>query len=173
VAGADFVACDLVRYAAVDNRREAISAPSRTSVTPAPRRARDELEAAGGRSILLKGHLFGRGAAHEQLRRPAGSRGASPRPPGGRRLLRALLLVGPASKTRPGRCSISSRWRNESDFTADLIELARHLRAADAPFDPDLLEEITSGLPKDLRARAAAQATAELLEHGLTVALGD
>jgi len=41
---------------------------------------------------------------------------------------------------------------NESDFTADLIELARHLRAADAPFDPDLLEEITSGLPKDLRA---------------------
>jgi exonuclease SbcD len=170
VAGTEFVACDLVRYASVDI--DVTHLGSLEDVRDAcAETARDELEAAGGRSILLRGRLFGRGASHEQLRRPEARD----------ELLVALRADAGSSapffwwdrlEDKTGSMLDLEQMANESDFTADLIDLAGQLGGASA-CDPDLLEEITSGLPKELRARAAAQASGDLAERGLTVALGE
>ncbi len=170
VAGTEFVACDLVRYAALDI--DVTHLGSLENVRDAcVETARDELEAAGGRSILLKGHLSGRGAAHEQLRRPGALE----------ELLVALRSDAGSSvpfcwwdriEDKTGSMLDLEQMANESGFTADLIDLARQLGGS-PDLDPDLLEEITNGLPKELRTRAAVQAAEELLERGLSVALSE
>jgi exonuclease SbcD len=171
VAGAEFVPCDLIRYAAVDIDVSELG--SLDSVRDAcAEAARDELEAAGGRSVLLSGRLVGRGATHEQLRRPV-----------------ALdeLVMALRTESRPtepfcwwdriddatGSILELEALAEESGFFADLIELATSLRTSDTPFDADLLEEITGGLPKELRARAVTQAADESIARGLAVALAE
>jgi exonuclease SbcD len=171
VAEAEFVACDLVRYAGVDiDVSELASLESvREACLDA---ARDELEAAGGRSVLLTGRFVGRADVHHQLRRPAALE----------EMLAAVRAECVATKPfcwwdriddATGSIVDLEQMATESDFSADLIELATRLLDAGPPLDAALLEELTTGLPKELRAKALDRVSDELIERGLALAVGE
>ncbi len=108
VAEAEFVACDLVRYAGVDIDVSELTSLEgvRDACLDA---ARDELEAAGGRSVLLTGRLVGRGGVHR-----AASAAGSPRGDARRRPRRSAGAIEPFCW-----------WDRIDDATGSIVDLER------------------------------------------------
>ncbi|MHB1508700.1 MAG: metallophosphoesterase family protein [Acidimicrobiales bacterium] len=183
VAGIEFVACDRIRFATVgvdlnplrslDSVRDALEGA-----------ARSELEAADGRSIVVRAVLSGRSEIHQALKKGHASS----------ELLEALRdgfeTSGPwiwwdrvEDVSEP--LIDLEQLKQGTDFAANLISLAGRLSSAcpghgegtslDSNIPGDLLEEITASLPKALRARARALDITgdELLSLALLTALDE
>jgi len=183
IGGLEFVACDRIRYATVDlNVAPLDSIDGVRDVLG--ELARDELDRAHGRSVVLRAQLTGRGDVHAALRH-GGALGE---------VLESLRdefdpehpwcwwdRIDDASSPR---IEIEELKRG-SDFAADLIAMAEELagRCAepalalglDTELPNDLLEDITSTLPKSLRARVMASdiRATELVTAGLMTALDE
>jgi DNA repair exonuclease SbcCD nuclease subunit len=183
VAGCEFVACDRIRYAALEVDASTLGSIDgvRDALADA---AHDELAQSEGRSIIVRATIVGRSEAHAVLQ---GDRAG------------AELLATLRDEFRSG-----APWcwwdgiedasapvidleelRGGSDFPADLIDLAEELTAScaapalalglEAELPAELLDEITTTLPKGLRTRALASELtgSELLAAGLRKALDE
>jgi DNA repair exonuclease SbcCD nuclease subunit len=183
IGGVEFVACDRIRYAAAE-----VDVTPLTSIDAVRDAlvdvAHDELVGADGRSIVLRARLSGRSDVHAILQHD--------------RCLDDLL------KSVRDEFGLESPWcwwdriddtsapaidveelKHGADFAADLIAMTGELteRCAtpalvlglDAELPTDLLDDITSTLPKALRTRAMASelSTEELLSAGLMAALDE
>lgn len=166
------VACDLIRFADVELDLSA------TSELDDVRNALDDLAAeqlaaADGRSVVLRGRLVGRSELHQAFRR----HGAVDE-------LLAMLRSG--SVTEPfcwwDRLEDLSAPPRElrpvgagSDFASDLVRLTEEIgRVPESA--AEWLSELTSALPKSLQARSSAIAEREasdLLGRALTIALDE
>ena len=179
----EFVACDRIRYGTIDVElsqfgsldvlRDALAGAARTAIARA-----------AGRSVVLQAHLRGRSELHGPLRAPQAL---------------AEVLASLRDDFTP-----ADQWawwdrlvddseplirledlRGGSDFAADLIAIAEGLATVctepalvpglEASLPPDFLDDVTSTLPKSLRARALASelSARQLLEAGLIAALDE
>lgn len=183
VAGTEFVACDRIRYASIDVDLSSLS--SVDSVRDALDEAgRQELESANNRSVIIRATLKGRSDVHRALQRD--------------NTLPELLV---SLRDEPRRSSPWIWWdriedasrpvidletlKAGTDFAGDLINLAEELAARSATqalnagleeeLPSDLLDDVTSTLPKALRARALSSDLSgrELLSAGLMTALDE
>jgi DNA repair exonuclease SbcCD nuclease subunit len=183
VGSLEFVACDRIRYATIDVDLAPFASLDvlRDALASA---ARAEIARAGGRSVILRAHLSGRSELHVPLRA---------------RQSLGELLASLRDDFTPGdpwawwdRLEDASAppidlddLRGGSDFAADLIAIAEELATActepaivpglEPSLPIDFLDDITSTLPKALRARAMASelSAGELLGAGLMAALDE
>jgi len=182
IAEVEPVACDIVRF---DLVRLDVSEPGdlaelRQRFASA---ARDCLESADGRSLVLRGELVGQGELHADLCRPGTLQD----------LLVALREDFAADEPFCWWDSIDDQSRPAidfaaaragSDFPADLIALADELGrrlATDESATADLAAELSEGLPGPLRHQRAIERLlgspgglgGELVDRALGLALGE
>ncbi len=183
VAGAEFVPCDRVRFAVVEADVGALDslAAVHDVLSDAARAALDEAE---GRSLVLRGVLTGRGGAHIGLRRHGALDELLASLRDGFSPVRSWVWWSRLDDETSAGVDLEEL-RGGSDFPADLIAVAESLgRASSVPtlmptlescLPSDLVEEVTSTLPRALRARAVAMEMSahELLGAGLTRALDE
>jgi hypothetical protein len=183
VAGAEFVACDRIRFVSVDVDVTTLSSVDAVRDTLA-KAAADELASAEGRSIIIRARLVGRSDVHGALRAD--------------HALPELLLtlrddfaqVAPwcwwahLDDSTAALIDVEAL-RGGSDFAADLIAVAEELSVAcsgsslalglEAELPSALFDDITATLPKALRMRAtmANPSARDLLSTGLLRALDE
>jgi DNA repair protein SbcD/Mre11 len=183
VTALEFVACDRVRFAevVVDLAHLSSVEAIRGALGEAAETAAGEAE---GRSLVVTGRLTGRSPLHQVLRRPESVE----------QLLAALrdefrstspFLWWERIVERSAPALDLEELRQGSDFVADLIALADDLASGsegagmvpglEAELPADLLEDITTLLPKGLRSRALATdlPAGELLADGLLTAVAE
>jgi DNA repair exonuclease SbcCD nuclease subunit len=183
VGGLEFVACDRIRYVAAD-----VDVTPLTSIDAVRDAlvevAHDEVARADGRSIVLRTRLTGRSDVHAPLQRD----GALDDLLGSVRdefhLERPWCWWDRIEDTSAPVVDLAEL-RRGSDFAADLIAMSEELArmcdipalalGLDAELPTDLLEDITSTLPKALRTRAMTSDMRgrELLGAGLMMALDE
>jgi DNA repair exonuclease SbcCD nuclease subunit len=183
VGGIEFVACDRIRYVTVDIDVSALGSIDAVRDVLADA-GHDALDGADDRSVVLRARLCGRSDVHAMLHHD--------------RVLAELLesLRDEFPLQQPwcwwDRIDDASaptidveELKAGSDFAADLITMSHDLLrrcstpalalGLDAELPTDLLEDITSTLPRALRARllASHMSASELIEAGLTTALDE
>jgi DNA repair protein SbcD/Mre11 len=183
IGGLEFVACDRIRYAAAEVDISPLNSIDAVRDLLGEV-ARDELDRADGRSIVLRARLTGRSDVHTTLRRDGALGELLESLRDEFRLESPWCWWGRIDDTSSPVIDIEEL-KQGSDFAADLIAMASELagRCAiaalalglDAELPTDLLDDITSTLPKALRTRAMAYDIPgrELLDAGLMLALDE
>jgi DNA repair exonuclease SbcCD nuclease subunit len=183
VGGCEFVACDRIRYVGIELDLSSLGSIDtvRDALVDV---AEESLDRADGRSIVLRARLTGRSDVHAMLQR-------------GRALADLLASVRDEFHLERPWCWWDriedasapvvdiDELKGGSDFASDLIAMAEELSqrcvlpalalGLDAELPTDLLDDITSTLPKALRPRATASDMSgrELLGAGLMTALDE
>jgi hypothetical protein len=183
VGGCEFVACDRIRYVGIELDLSSLGSIDtvRDALVDV---AEESLDRADGRSIVLRARLTGRSDVHAMLQR-------------GRALADLLASVRDEFQLERPWCWWDriedasapvvdiDELKGGSDFASDLIAMAEELSqrcvlpalalGLDAELPTDLLDDITSTLPKALRPRATASDMSgrELLGAGLMTALDE
>jgi len=182
IAETESVSCDVVRFDQIelDVAEVADLAELRSKLQG---EARERLERADGRSLVLRAELVGQGELHSDLRRPGS--------------IEDLLVAVREDfaehdpfcwwdciddRSRPAIDLEAAR--SGSDFAADLVAIADELKiclAAEHGAVRDLASELSDGLPGALRAQRVLErlldsqtsATGDLVDQALMLALGE
>ncbi len=183
VAEIEFVACDRIRFATVSVDLSPLR--SLDSVRDAlEEAAQSELEAADGRSIVVRAVLRGRSEIHQLLKGADSSSKLLESLRDGFETSGAWIWWDRLEDVSEPLVDLE-QLRHGADFAADLISLAESLRSACSGHEEgtsledsvprDLLDEITASLPKALRSRARAMDFTgdELLSLALLTALDE
>jgi DNA repair exonuclease SbcCD nuclease subunit len=181
VGALEFVACDRIRYASCDVDVSSLGSVDaiRDALVDA---AHDELERADGRSIVLRVRLEGPSSTHRALKGD-GAVGELLRSVRDEfRLERPWCWWDRIDDASAPAIDIE-QLKSGSDFAADLIALSAELNEISgvpalalglgAELPTDLVDDITSTLPKTLRTRAMTleMSAGDLLEAALMTAL--